>query len=775
MQQEKTYSIEWGGRTLTIGVGRLALQANGSCTVRYGDTVVLCTATLGGIRPGMDFFPLQVDYEERMYAAGRIKGSRFIKREGRPTDEAILSGRLIDRAIRPLFDDRMRNEVAVVVTVFSHDQVNDADIPGLIGTACALGISDIPWDGPLAAVRVGRQDGKWLLNPSYLEVEQGDLDIVVAGYDGKTIMLESGAKQVPEDLIYEAIVWGHEQLKPVIELINKVVAENAKPKLDPFSPKTDEERAAAAEYEEFKKMVLDNLRSLAPKYLFNEPLKSKLARKEGQHRLEEALAEELTKQQVPEDKLKLMHVIVDEFIEAEVMRLILDEGKRVDGRAVDEIRELDASVGLIPRTHGSGLFQRGATQVLSSVTLGSPGMEQTLDTMEYQTTKRYFHHYNFPGYCVGETKSNRGPGRREIGHGALAERALLPVLPTKEQFPYTIRVVSEVLGSNGSSSMGATCGSTLSLMDAGVPILAPVAGIAMGLASDEKNNRFRVFTDLQDLEDGKGGMDFKVAGTRAGITAIQMDTKTHGIPLDTVKETLKMARDARLKILDVIEKVIPAPRAELSQWAPRIESFRINPDRIRDVIGPGGKIINEIIAACNVQIDIEDDGLVMITSVDPEGMKKAVDWIKQLTREISVGEIFTGPVTRIMDFGAFVEILPKQEGLVHISEIAPYRVNKVSDILKVGDIVTVKVYEIDPMGRINLSMKRAAPDYKESEEDKRPLREAKFSNDSRGGRGHGGGGRPPFSRDGGRRNGGRPPRNDRPAGPPPPIPPVISF
>ncbi len=781
MQQEKTYSIEWGGRTLTIGVGRLALQANGSCTVRYGDTVVLCTATLGGIRPGMDFFPLQVDFEERMYAAGRIKGSRFIKREGRPTDEAILSGRLIDRAIRPLFDDRMRNEVAVVATVFSHDQENDADIPGLIGAACALGLSDIPWHGPLAAVRVGRQDGQWILNPSYIQVDQGDLDIVVAGVDNKTVMLESGAKQVSEDLAYEAIAWGQEQLKPVIELVKKVVAENGRVKLDPFTPKTDEERAAAAEHEAFKNQVLGYLRDLAPKHLFNEPMKSKAARKEGQHRLEEALAETLVKEQIPEEKHKLALELVDEFIEAEVTRLILEEGKRVDGRAVDEIRELDAIVGLIPRTHGSGLFQRGATQVLSSVTLGSPGMEQTLDTMEYQMTKRYFHHYNFPGYSVGETKGNRGPGRREIGHGALAERAIMPVLPTKEQFPYTIRVVSEVLGSNGSSSMGATCGSTLSLMDAGVPIAAPVAGIAMGLASDEKNNKFRVFTDLQDLEDGVGGMDFKVAGTRTGITAIQMDTKTRGIPLETVKETLKMARDARLKILDVIEKVIPAPRAELSKWAPRIESFRINPERIRDVIGPGGKVINEIIAACNVQIDIEDDGLVMITSVDPEGMKKAVDWVKQLTREITVGEIFTGPVTRIMDFGAFVEISPKQEGLVHISEMAPYRVAKVGDVVKIGDIVTVKVYEIDSMGRINLSMKRAAPDYKESEEDQRPLREAKFSNGDRGGRGHGGGGRPPFGRGGDRRDGGRPPRHDRPAGPPPPpippppIPPIIGF
>jgi polyribonucleotide nucleotidyltransferase len=400
----------------------------------------------------------------------------------------------------------------------------------------------------------------------------------------------------------------------------------------------------------------------------------------------------------------------------------LEEGKRADGRGLDEIRELSCMVNILPRTHGSGLFNRGSTQVLSSVTLGSPGMEQTIDTMEFQTKRRFFHHYNFPSYSVGETKGNRGPGRREIGHGALAERAISSVLPTKEDFPYTIRLVSEVLGSNGSSSMGATCGSTLALMDAGVPILAPVAGIAMGCASDEKNGKFRVITDLQDLEDGDGGMDFKVAGTRTGITAIQMDTKTHGIPLATVKETLEKAHTARLKILDSIEAAIPSPRTELSKWAPRIESFRINPERIRDVIGPGGKVINEIIAQTNVQIDIEDDGLVMITATNPDGMKRAVEWVKQLTREVKVGEVFTGPVTRIMDFGAFVEISPKQEGLVHISEMSPERVATVHDVCDVGDMVTVKVYEIDSMGRINLSIKRALPGYKESDADNKPLR-----------------------------------------------------
>lgn len=766
MEKEKTFSIEWGGRTLTIGVGLLAQQANGSCTVRYGDTVALCTATMGGIRPGLDFFPLQVDFEERMYAAGRIKGSRFIKREGRPTDEAILSGRLIDRAIRPLFDDRLRNDVAVVATVFSHDQENDADIPGLIGASCALAISDIPWYGPIAALRVGRVDGQWVLNPTYAQTEAGDLDLVVAGADGKTVMLEAGANEVNEEDAKQAIEWAHTQIGPVIELINKVKAEVGKAKANMFEPTTDEEKAAAAEKEAFKEKVFGILKELSPKFLFNEPLKSKKARKDAGHRLEVALDEALEKEGLPKEKREEANELMDEFIDLEVSRQILENGKRADGRALDEIRELDAMVGVMPRTHGSGLFNRGATQVLSSVTLGSPGMVQTLDTMEYQTKKRYFHHYNFPGYSVGETKSNRGPGRREIGHGALAERAIMPVLPAEDIFPYAIRVVSEVLGSNGSSSMGATCGSTLSLMDAGVPITAPVAGIAMGVASDEKTGRFRVFTDLQDLEDGIGGMDFKVAGSRKGITAIQMDTKTHGLPLETVKETLDMAKTARLKILDVIEQTIPAPRAELSPFAPRIEMIRINPDRIRDVIGPGGKMINEIIAACNVQIDIEDDGRVMITSTDMDGMKKAMDWVKSITREIAVGEIFTGPVVRIMDFGAFVEIAPKQDGLVHISEMAPYRVNKVGDVVKIGDMVTVKVYEIDSMGRINLSMKRALPDYKESNDDQRPLR------DSGNGGGRGGNGDRGF---GGNGNRGPRPNGDgpRPTPPPPITPPDI--
>lgn len=720
----KEFSIDWAGRTLTIGVGQLAKQANGSCTVRYGDTVVLCTAVLGEAKEDMSHFPLMVDYEERMYAAGRIKGSRFIKREGRATDEAILSGRLIDRAVRPLFPDHLYNEVAIVTTVFSHDGTNDADVPGLIGAACALAISDIPWHGPIAAVRIGRVEGKFIVQPSYAETNLGDLDLVVAGTSDKTIMVEAAASQLTESEMLEAMKIASEQLGPVIDLINKVAKEVGKTKLDPTKPKNEEDAAKKAAIAEIQKNAwtfLETKRGV----LFSEPLATKADRKAGVARLKKELAENLSALGISKDDRKKAESILEEFVDSEVTKMILDEKRRADGRALDEIRSLGAIVGLIPRTHGSGLFERGSTQVLSSVTLGSPGMEQTLDTMEFQGTKRYFHHYNFPSYAVGETKGSRGPGRREIGHGALAERAIMPVLPAKEDFPYTVRVVSEVLGSNGSSSMGATCGSTLALLDAGVPIKEPVAGIAMGMASDEKAGRYQVITDLQDLEDGNGGMDFKIAGTRNGITAIQLDTKTSGLPWNVVTETLERAKTARIQILDEMKKAIAAPRPEMSPFAPRIESFRINPDKIRDVIGPGGKMINGIIDALKVEIDIEDDGLVMVTSNNADSMRRAVEWIKELTREVAVGETFEGEVVRIMPFGAFVNILPKVDGLVHISELAQGRTEKVEDVVNIGDTVKVVVYEIDGQGRINLSMKRLDPDYVPSEKDNKPLRDGK--------------------------------------------------
>ncbi|QQR61361.1 polyribonucleotide nucleotidyltransferase [Candidatus Uhrbacteria bacterium] len=713
-----------GRAHLTIGVGQLAKQANGSCTVRYGDTVVLCTAVLGEAKEDMSHFPLMVDYEERMYAAGRIKGSRFIKREGRATDEAILSGRLIDRAVRPLFPDHLYNEVAIVTTVFSHDGTNDADVPGLIGAACALAISDIPWHGPIAAVRIGRVEGKFIVQPSYAETNLGDLDLVVAGTSDKTIMVEAAASQLTESEMLEAMKIASEQLSPVIDLINRVAKEVGKTKLDPTKPKNEEDAAKKAAIAEIQKNAwtfLETKRGI----LFSEPLATKADRKAGVARLKKELAENLSALGISKDDRKKAESILEEFVDSEVTKMILDEKRRADGRALDEIRSLGAIVGLIPRTHGSGLFERGSTQVLSSVTLGSPGMEQTLDTMEFQGTKRYFHHYNFPSYAVGETKGSRGPGRREIGHGALAERAIMPVLPAKEDFPYTVRVVSEVLGSNGSSSMGATCGSTLALLDAGVPIKEPVAGIAMGMASDEKAGRYQVITDLQDLEDGNGGMDFKIAGTRNGITAIQLDTKTSGLPWNVVTETLERAKTARIQILDEMKKAIAAPRSEMSPFAPRIESFRINPDKIRDVIGPGGKMINGIIDALKVEIDIEDDGLVMVTSNNADSMRRAVEWIKELTREVAVGETFEGEVVRIMPFGAFVNILPKVDGLVHISELAQGRTEKVEDVVNIGDTVKVVVYEIDGQGRINLSMKRLDPDYVPSEKDNKPLRDGK--------------------------------------------------
>jgi len=734
MPQQKEYSVQWGGRTLAIGVDLLAQQASGSCTVRYGDTVVLCAATLGGIREGLDFFPLQVDYEERFYAAGRIKGSRFIKREGRPTDEAILSGRLIDRALRPLFDDRMRNEVAVVTTVLSHDGENDGDILGIIGSSCALAMSDIPWAGPIAAARIGRNGEELILNPTYKQIEEGGLDFVIAGLNNKTIMLEAGAKLASEAQAVAAVELAQSSFAPVIDLINQVVKAHGKAKADMFTPKTEEEKAAAQEREALHAQALEFLKTRGDATLFAVPLVSKADRKKAVMKLKEELDQFLIAQQIGKDKRKIALEVMDEYVDGQVTRLILEQGKRADGRGVDDVRPLFSQVGLLPRVHGSGLFMRGNTQVLSTITLAGPGMAQTVDTMEFQVIRPFFHHYNFPSYAVSETKGNRGPGRREIGHGALAERALIPILPGKDTFPYTIRVVSEVLGSNGSSSMGSATASTLALMDAGVPILAPVAGIAMGVASDEANNKWKVITDLQDLEDGTGGADFKVAGTRTGITAIQMDTKTHGLPMDVVKEIFAKALTARMKVLDVVEACIPTPRAELSKWAPRIETIHINPEKIRDVIGPGGKMINEIIAQTGVEIDIEDDGSVFITSVSPEGMEKAKKIIIDLTREIQVGEIFTGPVTRTMDFGAFVEILPGKEGMVHVSELAPYRVEKVSDVVKIGDVVTVKCYEIDSMGRVNLSIKRAAADYVDNGGDDRGPRPP-----SRGGFGGGGG------------------------------------
>lgn len=699
--------IQWAGRTLAIELGRLANQTNASATVQYGDTVVLATVVMGKTpREGIDYFPLSVDYEERLYAAGKIKGSRFIKREGRPTDEAILSGRLIDRSIRPLFDERVRNDVQVVLTVLSFDGENDSDIISLVAASLALSLSDVPWAGPIAGIRVGRIGEEWVLNPSYEARTKSDMDLVVAGSADKVLMIEAGANQVPEQAFFEAIQFAQKHLRPVIQLISELQAEFGKPKLDASllsKEELDIEADLREQVETWSREQLGN-RFFTGNHVTKHGRQSTLAQ------LSLELDAFLMEQQVGKEKRKVAMDIFDTMVETEVTRLILDEGKRVDGRALDEVRPLSSDVGLLPRTHGSGLFSRGETQVLSVVTLGAPGDEQTLDTMEENGKKRYMHHYNFPPYSVGETGRVGAPGRREVGHGALAEKAIVPVLPSKEDFPYTVRVVSEVLSSNGSSSMGSTCGSTLALMDAGVPLAAPVAGVAMGMASDEKNNRYQVITDLQDLEDGKGGMDFKIAGTAAGITAIQLDTKTSGLPMTVVETALKNGRQARLRILETMHTAIAAPRSDMSPYAPRIVTIKINPEKIREVIGPGGKMINEIIDKTGVQsIDIEQDGTVFICSTNKDSMDKAVEWVKNITREAVVGELYDGTVTRLMDFGAFVEILPKKEGLVHISEIAPYRINAVGDIVKIGDKVKVKVIEIDELGRVNLSMKQAMP------------------------------------------------------------------
>jgi polyribonucleotide nucleotidyltransferase len=703
---QQQFTTEIGGKKLTIETGKFAGQANGSCTVRYGDTLVLATAvTKKKPREGIDFFPLLVDYEEKLYAAGKIKGSRFIKRETKPSDEAFLTARLVDRAIRPFFDEKLRNDVQIVLTVLSWDGENDADIPSLVAASTALAISDIPWQGPIAAVRVGQINGEWVLNPSYEAREKSDLDLAIAGTSERTVMIEGSGSEIKEETVLKAIEFSGKHIDRVLKLIKEVQKEVGRKK---NLEMLEEDKEILQQVQELKNKVEKILKKNLDPVLFNKTLGKKEDRKEVILDFKEKLNEELEFQEVGKEKRAKAISLVDKMIEKEVSQTILKKGKRVDGRGLDEIRSLSSEVALLPHTHGSGLFQRGQTQVLSIVTLGAPSEEQFLDTMELSGKKSFMHHYNFPGFSVGEVAPLRGPGRRDIGHGALVEKALLPLIPDKEKFPYTIRVVSEVLSSNGSSSMASVCGSSLALMDAGVPIKKSIAGIAIGLASegDGEIEKFKIITDLQDLEDGSGGMDFKVAGTRDGITVIQMDTKTQGLTKEIIEETLKKAKEARDKILDNMEKTISSPRKEVSPYAPKITVVKIDPAKIRDVIGPGGRVINEIIDKTGVTtIDIEPDGIVYIASSKAESLEKAVEWVKNLTREVKVGEIFQGKVVRILDFGAFVEILPNQDGLVHISELAHYHVNKVEDIVKVGDTVRVKIIKVDEQGRINLSLK----------------------------------------------------------------------
>lgn len=706
------FSTEIGGQKLEVEIGKLAQQAHGSCTVTYGETVVLATAvTSSNPREGIDYFPLMVDYEERLYAAGKIKGSRFIKREGRATDEAVLTSRLIDRSIRPLFKESERNDVQVVITVLSYDGINAPDFPSVIAASIALGISPIVWDGPLAGISIGHIGGEWVINPSVEAKAKSDLELFVSGSAKEVIMIEAGAKQVPESVMFEGIQFANKHLARLVEFINSVIKEVGKQK---NVVKLDEETMTARNL--VKNKVSEFLATKDLSACFDAD-KSKM--KAAIVAIEEELNDILkADNEVSKDMRAMGLGMIDQALELAFKNLVLEKKQRPDGRKFDEVRPLAAEVALLSRTHGSGLFTRGETQVLSIVTLGAPGDEQTLDGMEDSGTKKYMHHYNFPGFSVGEVKPLRGPGRREIGHGALAEKALVPVLPENEIFPYTIRVVSEVLGSNGSSSQASICGSTLSLMDAGVPIIAPVAGIAMGLVRDDQNpDRYQLLTDIQGIEDHAGHMDFKVAGTKDGITAIQLDIKLGGISYKIVEETLAAARVARLHILEVMAEAIAAPRTELSPYAPRITTLHIDPDKIRDVIGTGGKIINEIIDKCNVAIDIEQDGTVMITSHDEEGAAKAKAWVENIVREVMVGEIYEGKVIQIVkdkirgsEIGAIVELLPGKDGMVHISEVDHTRINKVTDKINVGDIVKVKVVEIDKeKNRTSLSIKALLP------------------------------------------------------------------
>ncbi len=694
----KTYSMELAGRTLTIENGKMAGLANGSVLVKYGETTVLVNVTASKEpKDGIDFFPLSVDYEERLYAVGKIPGG-FTKREGKPTDKAILTARAIDRPIRPLFPKDFRNDVVVSCLVLSVEQDCSPEVCAMIGTSAALSISDIPFGGPTAAVAVGYVNDQIVINPTEKQREESRLVLTVAGTADKIAMIEAGADEIPDGTMLEAIKTAHVEIKKVCEFIQKIKDEIGKPKFEYTSFAVNEEVYDIVAGEFSERMKQDVQTPDKPERdekidKLTEDVKAWYAEKYGEEKLEEdskAIADALYKLE-----------------KKTVRKLILEEGKRVDGRGIYDIRPLSCEVGLIPRVHGSALFNRGRTQVMSIVTLGMKSEEQMLDGLDTEESKRYMHQYNFPGYSVGEAKSSRGPGRREIGHGALAEKALVPVLPSVEEFPYAIRVVSEILSSNGSTSQGSICASTLALMDAGVPIKKPVAGISTGLITDENDpSKYVVITDIQGIEDFFGDMDFKVGGTKDGITAIQVDIKVDGLSYEIIAEAFERTAKARAYILDeIMAPQIAEPRSEISKYAPKIINMQINPEKIKDVIGSGGKVINKIIDETGVKIDIEEDGSVFIYSDDIEGARKAQSIIEDITREIEVEGIYTGKVTRIATFGAFVDLGGGKEGLLHISKISKERVNKVEDVLKVGDEVTVKVYEIDDQGRVNLTRK----------------------------------------------------------------------
>ena len=699
----KTFETTLAGRPLVVETGKMAQLANGSCLVRYGDTAVLATATASAKpREGVDFFPLSVDYEEKLYSVGKIPGS-FIKREGKPTEAAILASRCIDRPMRPLFPKDLRNDVSIVTTVMSVEQDNSPEIAAMVGAAIAVAISDIPFNGPVASVFVGLIDGQPVINPTVEQRKESTLELTLSGTFDKVVMIEAGAKEVPEDQMLAAILAGHEEVKKLCQFIQSIADEIGKKNKIEYTPVV----VADDVFEAVKEGYIERIRwALDTDDKNVRDYQLAIVTEEIHAGLDAQFAERET--EIDDAIYKLQKYVV--------RRWILDDGKRVDGRNLNEIRPLSAEVGLLPRTHGSGMFTRGQTQVLTVATLGSVSENQLLDGIDVEETKRYMHHYNFPSYSVGETRPSRGPGRREIGHGALAERALAPVIPSVEEFPYAIRLVSEVLSSNGSTSQGSVCGSTLALMDAGVPIKAPVAGISVGLVTE--GDRFVTMLDIQGLEDFFGDMDFKVAGTHNGITAIQVDIKIDGLTTEIIKEAFEKTRVARIHILDdIMLKAIPEYRKELSEYAPKIIQMKIPVDKIREVIGTGGKVIQKIIADTGVKIDIEEDGTVFILTTDAAGAQAAVDTINGIIAEPEVGMIYKGKVTKVMDFGAFVEFMPGREGLVHISKLDHKRVEKVTDVVNEGDEIVVKLTEIDKQGRMNLSRKDALPKPEKTEEE----------------------------------------------------------
>jgi polyribonucleotide nucleotidyltransferase len=705
---KQTFEATIGGRKVVIETGHVAMQANAACIIRVGDTAVLTAATMASsARPGLDFFPLTVDFEAKMYSVGKIPGG-FIKRESRPPEASILTSRLTDRPIRPLFDKRIRREVQVITTVISVDPEITPDVWGMVGSSVALSISDIPFAGPTGSVVVGLVDGEFVINPTVTQMEQSDLELTVAGTRDAVMMVEAGAKEVSEEKMLEAILFGHEEIKKIVDFIDSIVEAVGKEK-------------QVIEFDEPSEQVENDVKELGYDIL-TEGLKPfdryerKATQEEAESKLKEILKEKYGEEEF-EEKSKEINDAIYNLTKKIVRGKILKDGVRPDGRKLDEVRPIWCETSVFDRTHGSAIFTRGETQALTITTLGPISEKQRIDGITNVEEKRYMHHYNMPPYSVGEARPLRSPGRREIGHGALGERALLPVIPPEEEFPYTLRLVSEILSSNGSTSQASICGSTLSLMDAGVPIKAPVAGVAMGLMKDEEEGNIAVLTDIQGLEDFLGDMDFKVAGTKDGITAIQMDMKIKGIDKEVLERALAQAKEGRMHILGKMLETLDTPRAHLSEYAPKMIMFNIKVDKIREVIGPGGKMINKIIDETGVKIDIEDDGRVIISTTDEAAGAKAREMIESIVKEVEVGEIYFGKVVRIMNFGAFVELIPGKDGMVHISRLAEHHVKKVEDEVKIGDRILVKVIEIDSQNRVNLSRKGLIEEEKKMKEE----------------------------------------------------------